>query len=275
MHKLKEYLRHLVAFFQKKALKIEKRLRFVFSAVFLTIMMLISTFFPFDYSIFFIALFIILAFILTYFSLLEGVEKIELFTLFFMPIILTVSFYLVYFLFPIRWITRLPFVLIYGISIYAVLLCSNIFNVGVEKSLQLYRAAFSINYFYQMVVIFFLLNTLFSFKLNFFLNALAIAIIAFLFGIQLVWTVKLNLYLDRNIKFLGLFIAIVLSEIAIIGSFVPLKASVFALLLTSSYYSLAGLVYNFVDQRLFKETVREFVVVWLIVLAITLLSISW
>lgn len=275
MHKFKVKLQELGTALQKEMLKVEKRLRVVLSAALLTGIMLFSTFFPFDYSIFFLTLFVVVGFILTYFSLLEGVEKIEFFTLFFMPIILTVSFYLIYFLFPIRWITRIPFIFIYGISIYAILLCSNIFNVGVEKSLQLYRAAFSINYFYQVVVIFFLLNTIFSFKLNFLFNALFICLISFFFAVQLIWSVKLNLYFESNIRIFSLSIAIVLAEIAMIGSFTPLKSTVFALLLTSTYYSLAGLVYNYIDQRLFKETVREFVTVWIIVLSITILSISW
>jgi len=67
-----------------------------------------------------------------------------------MPIVLSIAFYMFYFLFPVRWITRIPFIALYAIAIYATLLCSNIFSIGVEKSLQLYRAAFSINFLFQM-----------------------------------------------------------------------------------------------------------------------------
>ena len=66
--------------------------------------------------------------------------------LFLLPILLSVAMYLFYFLFPVRWLTRIPFVLVYGISMYAVLLSSNIFNVGVEKNLQLFLA-FSLSHF--------------------------------------------------------------------------------------------------------------------------------
>src|SRR3989338_7445174 len=262
-------------FLQKKALKIEKRFRFVISALVMGSLMLLSTFFLFDKALIFLAVFLVFGYLFTYFSILEGVEGIEWFTLFLMPIILTVSFYFFYFLFPVRWLTRLPFMFLFGISFYAVLLCSNIFNVGVEKSLQLYRAAFSINFFYQAVVFFLFNNALFSFKLNFIINALAVFIIAVLLAFQLIWSVKLDLVIDKKTIAYAFLIGLLLSELALIGSFVPLKSTILALFLASSYYSLSGLIYSHLDQRLFKETVREFVSVWLIVLGLTILSISW
>ena len=142
-----KFLRHL---FEKKASRIDKRLRLVISVLILGLVMLISTFFNFDNAIFFLPVFIITTYFLSYFSLLEGIKKIGWFGLFLMPELITLFFYLFYFLFPGRWLTRLPFIFIYEISIYATLLCANIFNVGVEKNLQLYRAAFSINFFYAI-----------------------------------------------------------------------------------------------------------------------------
>ncbi|OGK13076.1 hypothetical protein A3B40_01060 [Candidatus Roizmanbacteria bacterium RIFCSPLOWO2_01_FULL_37_16] len=262
-------------FLQNKALQIEKRFRFVISALLLSLLMLISTFFLFEKSGIFIIIFFLSCFILTYFSLLEGIENIEWFTHFFMPVVLTISFYLFYFLFPVRWLTRLPFIFLYAVSIYAVLLCSNIFNVGVEKSLQLYRAAFSINFFYQTVVSFLIYNTLFSFKLNFIFNFIVIMIITFLLSLQLIWTVKLDLPLNKNTLLFSLLTALILAQLALLGSFVPLKSTILSLFLTSSYYCLSGLIYNFLDERLFKETIREYVFVWITVLLITILSISW
>ena len=268
MRKFKEYL-------QNKALGIEKRFRFVISTVILGSIMLLSTFFLFDKALIFILIFFVTSYLLSYFSLLEGIEGIELFTLFLMPILLTISFYLVYFLFPVRWLTRLPFMALYVVSFYAVLLCSNIFNVGVEKSLQLYRAAFSINFFYQAVVTFLFYNSLFSFKLYFIFNALVVFLISYLLSFQLLWSVKLELKYDKRIILQSILIAMLMAELALLGSFVPIKSTILALFLASSYYSLSGLIYNYIDQRLFKETVREYVSVWLIVLFITVLSLGW
>jgi len=66
----------------KKIAKIDKRYRFGISAVILTSLMAFSTSFYFNKAFIFIPLFIIVAYLLTYFSILEDIEKIEWFSLF-------------------------------------------------------------------------------------------------------------------------------------------------------------------------------------------------
>lgn len=257
------------------SLKIEKRVRFVISALILSLLLLISTFFFFDKAIFFIPLFILVTYFLTYFSVLEGIDKSEWIMLFLIPVIFSVAFYLFYFLFPVRWLTRLPFIVIYAVAIYAILLTSNIFNVGVEKSLQLYRAAFSINYFFQTIIIFLIANILFSARENFMINALLIGASVFPISFQLYWTIKLNLELERDLFLYAFLTAFVLAQIVLVLSFVPFKPSIMALVVTASYYSISGLVTAFIDTRLFKQTVREYLILLGIVVAIALLTINW
>lgn len=265
----------LLKFFQKKFLKIEKRLRFIISALSLSFLMLFSTFFFFDKVWFFIPFFAAVAYFFTYFALLEEIKGLEWLMLFLMPILLTVSFYLFYFLFPGRWLTRLPFILIYTISIYAILLTSNIFNVGVEKSLSLYRAAFSVNFFYQAVIAFLFFNLLASFKERFLINAVISGGVGFILSLQLFWSVRLKESLEKEIVSYAFLVAVAMSEVALAASFVPLKTTIFALFLTGTYYSLAGLIYNYIDQRLFSQTIREYGLVLGFVFLIVLLSISW
>jgi hypothetical protein len=254
---------------------IEKRIRFVFSALALSVLMLIATFFFFDKAIFFVPLFILVTYFLTFFSVLQGVEKAEWLTLFLMPVIFTIAFYLFFLLFPVRWLTRVPFIMIYAFSLYAILLTSNIFNVGVEKSLQLYRAAFSVNYFYQTLVVFLVSNVVFSFRLNPLVNGGIMFVIIFLLGLQLLWSVNLKTSIDRQIVHYSLLISFLLVQITIVLSFLPLKLSVIALFITAAYYSLCGLLYHYIEQKLFTQTVREYIVVLGFVLAILILSIQW
>lgn len=261
--------------FEKKAIKIEKRLRLAISVISLSFLVLFSTFFYFDKALIFIIILFLASFVLSYFSLLEEIEKMDWFGLFFMPIVLTVFFYLFYFLFPSRWLTRLPFILIYAISIYAVLLCSNIFNVGVEKSLQLYRAGFSINFFYLTFVSFIIFNILFSFKAVFLINVLVIGVAVFFLSLHLYWTIRLKRHLESQVINSALFTAIVLTETTVLISFIPLRSTIASLFLTTTFYSLGGVIYSHIDEKLFKETIREYVFVWIFVLAVALLSISW
>ena len=238
-------------------------------------LMLFSTFFFFDLAWIFIPFFILLSYITTYFAIAEGVDEVEWLMLFAMPIAFTISSYLFYYLFPVRWLTRIPFISIYGVSMYAILLTSNIFNVGVERNLQLYRAAFSVNYFYQTMIAFLSFNTLASFKESFVVNGIVAAGITYVLALQFLWSIKLDLRLDKQIAVYAFLIALVLGQGAVIFSFMPYVPSVFALVLTAAYYSLAGLVYSHLDLRLFRETVREYVAVLAIVFVIGILSLSW
>lgn len=265
----------MASFFFKKILKIEKRIRFVISAILLTACLFLSTLYFFDKAIIFIPILIVVCYGLTYFAVLEGIEKIEWLTLFLIPILLTVAFYLFYFLFPARWLTRLPFLIVYAVSIYGVLLCSNIFNVGVEKNLQLYRAAFSINFFYHTFIAFLVFNLILALRQNFLINAILVGGMSFILSLHLFWVIKLNQHLEKENLIYALFVALILAQLTIVLSFIPLNNSIFGLVLTASYYSSSGLTYSFLDQRLFKETIREYLIVLGFVFLIALLSINW
>ena len=73
--------KELRQFFEKKAMRIDKRLRLVISVLSLGLLMLFSTFYNFDKALFFIPVFIISSYFLSYFSFLEGIKKISWFKL--------------------------------------------------------------------------------------------------------------------------------------------------------------------------------------------------
>lgn len=260
-------------FIFKQFLKTEKKVRMIISTLILTGLVLISTLFFFDQVYYFIPLFILIGYFLTFFSLLIDIEKIEWLMLFFMPVIFTIAWYLFFFLFPVRWLTRLPFIVLYMISIYALLRVSNIFNVGVEKNLQLYRAAFSVNYFFQTVTVFFLSNFILSQKLNPLSNGLLTLVIIFLFAANIFWSIRLKLSLDKEIIGYSLLIGLIIGQVATVLSFLPFETSVFALLITAFYYSLIGLTYSYIDERFFKETIREYLIVLIVVFLISALTL--
>lgn len=254
---------------------IEKRIRFVISTIGLTLVLLISTFFFFDKSSLFIPLLVLASYGATFFSLYEGIEKIEWYMLFLLPVLLSVAMYLFYFLFPVRWLTRIPFILIYSISMYAVLLSSNIFNVGVEKNLQLYRAGFSVNYFIQTMVFFLLGNVLASFHWGFLANAMIFGLLSFGMSLQLYWSIRLDMHLRKEVLNHAWLTALLVGEGSLLLSFFPLQESIFALVVAVLYYCIAGLTHLHLDERLFKHSVREYATILIVILAILFLSISW
>lgn len=278
---MKKLIRKITRFlrfplFNKLAGKIQKRIRFVISSTLLTTLLLISTFFSFEFVWLFLPIFVLLAYFFTYFSLLEDIEKVEWSTLFIMPVFFTIVCYSFYFLFPVRWLTRVPYLFIYAVSMYALFLTSNIFNVGVEKSLRLYKAAFSINYLFQTFLIFLSSNIIFSLREYFIVNGIGVGVVSFLLAAQLFWTIKLDLSLSSEVRNHALFVGLLMAEAALILSFLPLRGSVQSLILASTYYSLGGLTSAHLDNRLFKSTIREYVIVLVVVWLIASVTlIGW
>lgn len=260
---------------KRKLLKIEKRLRFVISTAIITVLFLFSTLFFFDKAFIFIPLLAFSTYLLVYFSLLEDIEKIEWLMLFLMPIFFVISTYLFYFLYPGRWLTRMPMAIFFAISFYALLLCSNIFNVGVEKSLQLYRPAFSVSVFYQLITLFFIFQVVMSFHFNFIVNGLLIGGIGLIMAIYFFWSINPKLYLDQEvIKYSG-FVSLLLTELAVLFSFIPINPSIFSLFHVACYYVATGLVHAYLNRSLYKETIREYLIVFFIIFLIVLLTIKW
>ncbi len=255
--------------------RVSKRQRFVISTLILTLFIFVSSFLTFNqikYFVFFVAGTV---YFLTFFSILEGVEKIEWLTLFILPVYFTVAFVLFYFLLPVRWLTRLPFIIIFGISIYAILLSSNIFNVGVEKSLQLFRAAFSVNFLFLTLTLFLIFNLVWSFQLNYFINFVLIFLLTFPINLQFLWSINPKTILEPLIIKYSFLITLIIAEIGLVFSFVPIKSTLLAIFLTACFYSLIGLFQAYIEERLFRERIREYIFVFIFVFIITILSISW
>ena len=170
----------------------------------------------------------------------------------------------------------MPYLFIYSVSMYALFLTSNIFNVGVEKSLRLYKAAFSVNYLFQTFLIFLASNIIFSLREYFIVNAIGVGIVSFALAAQLFWTIKLDLALSTEVRNHAMFVGLLMGETALVLSFMPLQGSVLALILASTYYSVGGLTSAHLDNRLFRSTIREYLVVLIFVWIVAGLTlIGW
>ncbi|NCO88644.1 hypothetical protein AUK04_01445 [Candidatus Roizmanbacteria bacterium CG2_30_33_16] len=267
----KKYLNLLT----NKVKKFDKRIRVVVGTLFMSGIMLIATFYFFDKAWIFIPIFLLVTYVVTWLTISEGIRKVEWIMLFVIPLFFTISLYFFYFLFPVRWLTRFPFIILYGVSLYAILLTVNIFNVGVKTNLQLYRAAFSVNYFFQVLLFFLIINVILSLQLNFLINGISLLLLTAVMLLHLLWTVKLDLIIEKEIFYYCLIIGIIMAELAVWLSFIPMRAAISALLLSASYYSLAGLVYSYFNKRFFKEIIREYIFVIGFVILISFLSLRW
>ncbi len=255
---------------------IPKRIRIVVCTTIMTLTVLLSTFFPFGETWWiFLLVLTLVSYVTTYIAIFEGIDGVEWYMLFIVPIILTIALYLFYSLLPVRWLTRLPFLLLYGLSYYGILLTSNIFNIGVEKSIQLYRAAFSVNFLMQVLIVFLIMQVTLTFKQNFTINGVVMLLSSLLLSIQLFWTVSPTDEFNRSILIYSNTTAIILLQLAVLLSFIPFKTNVAALILTAGYYSIAGIIYHRLGNTLFKNVVREYSFVIAFVFLIAILTLRW
>lgn len=255
--------------------KIDKRKRFLVATIVLTFQMLVFTFLGFETAMVGLPIALIVVYIASFFAILEGIDRGEYIMLFLVPIYFTLAFIMFYFFLPQRWLTRLPVLMIYGVSMYAILLSQNIFNVGVVKSLQLFRAAYSVNYLFLTIIMFLTSSLLFSFRLTFIENALGVFFLSVPLALHLLWSVEPKLIIEKKIIQLSFVIGIIIAEVTIVGSFMPLNSAIFALLTTGVYYSLCGLFAADFSGRLFRDRVREYVFVMIFIGIITFLSLGW
>lgn len=255
--------------------RIEKRQRLIIATFLLTLLFTGATFFSFEWTYVFVPVIALAVYFLTYFAILEGITKHERLMLFIHPIYFSVVFYLFYFFVPQRWLTRLPFITIYFITMYAITLSQNIFNVGVSKSLQLFRAAFSVNYLIVTMCSFLAYSLIISLRLNAIFNMLLVFCASFPLVFQLIWSVEPTETVEKEILTYSVLMSFLLSQMGTLLSFVPINQSIFALVLTSLLYSLTGLFSTYLQNALYKEKVREYVLVFGFALTVLVLTMKW
>lgn len=255
--------------------RVEKRRRFLIASGFLTLLVFISSLIPFELLWIYVILLIPSVYFFTFFSILDGIDGVEWFFLFIIPVLFTFASVMFYVLIPVRWLSRLSFISLYGISIYAILLGQNIFNVGVEKNLQLYRAAFSVNFLFTTIISYLLANYMLSFRFDPFINAVFLFIIVFPLALHIFWSINPKVYIRKRFIAYALYVAFWVAEIIYVFSFIPIRTQLRSLLSSSSYYAFVGLVHLFIERKIITNRVREYVMVIVFVSVLVLLSARW
>jgi hypothetical protein len=162
---------------------------------------------------------------------------------------------------------------------YAMFLVENVFLVAIGfRTPPLYRAAYTVGLILLLLTSFFLLNSLFSFKLIYWLNMLLVFIVSMVIFLYVFFSVTIELPDDgknKNVWYYVLVPSLLMSEIALVLSFWPVgifKGSIYLVMLV---YILSSLMHAELRERLFKRTWLVFVWVGMAtVLGIILTGIS-
>src|SRR3989338_5690875 len=112
--------------------------------------------------------------LLSTFALWGELAGVKYFLLLLLPVYFVAGASLFYFLLPVRWLTKVPYAFFFGISVYLLMLTSNIYNVAAIRTIALLRAAHAVGLLFSIVATFFLTNVLFSLHLPFYLIILGV-----------------------------------------------------------------------------------------------------
>lgn len=217
----------------------------------------------------------LLTYLLSAWSLSEGLTGIEWFTVLALPVLFTAGVGLFYFLLPVRWLTRLPVALVYGVGMYVLLLTENIFSVATIRTIQLLRAAHAVGFLLTLVTAFFLYDTILSFRLDPWLNFLFVGLVSLPLLICGLWSINLEEKISRKTWLYSLSLSLILAEVALAFSFWPVTVATGSLYLVTTMYIILGLSQLEFSQKLFPRSVYEYLGVGIVVLLIMLFTTHW
>ncbi|MBI2593310.1 hypothetical protein HYW44_01545 [Candidatus Daviesbacteria bacterium] len=199
-----------------------------------------------------------LSYILILVSLWKGMTKTKAVLLLILPTFYIVAFPGFYFLFKyVRWLTRLPAALFFGVSLYWLILSQNILNVAADRAIPLYRAASTANFVYTIFSFILIVSIVFSLNLDFYFNGLSVALISFPLSLQSLWSIKMD-KMDSQIVIYSFVISLILGESAVALSFWPQSSLVTALYVNSIYYIFLGILSEYLRDRLKKRVIIEY-----------------
>lgn len=258
-----------------RKLTITKRQQFVITTLLLTLGMILTQLVSVEYRYPMVFLISIFTFFLTAFALREDLAGIEWMTLISLPTLFTAAVALFYFLLPTRWLTRIPVAFIYALGIYALLLTENIYNVAAIRTIALIRAAHSIGFLLSLVTFFLLVQSVINLMTFLPLTILIVFVISLVLCLQLLWATSLERRIPQTVKAIAFSISIIISELLYISLLLPINPTYRILFLTVCFYGMSGIGLQYLQDRLYKKTLQEFLIVVAIVGIIFVSGISW
>ncbi|MDO8503408.1 MAG: hypothetical protein Q7S60_01830 [bacterium] len=252
-----------------------KRQKFVLSSGVLALGFFLVQFVDYSFRYPFITGLTLMSIALSLWSLWGGVGKDATSLTLVLPALFTAGVGLFYFLLPGTLVAGIPVLILYAIGIYALLLTSNIYAVAAARTIALLRAAHAVGFLLTLVTAFLLFDTIFSLRWDFWANGLLLGTISFPLFLQGFWSIELERLPSREVLLLSASFAVIVAEVATILSFWPITVVVASLASTTVVYVGLGLGQAKLQQRLFARTVKEYLLVGVIVFTTMFLTARW
>lgn len=254
---------------------LNKRQKIIIASVILTFGLLSTQLVDFNLRFKFLAGLTMLAYLVSLWALWEGISFLKAVILLILPTLFTLGLASFYFLLPVRWLTRLPVALVFGLSFYSLLLSQNVFNVASIRTIPLYRAASTTAFLFTLITAFFLFNVIHAFHLLFIWNFLLVFFVSFLMVLQILWSIEMKEKLDISIITQSFILSLSLGELSLVLSFWPMATTMWSLTLASVMYVLVGLSTHVLRDRLTRRVVWEYLIIGALIFMVAFFTTSW
>lgn len=251
-----------------------KRHRFVLSVIVLSLGLFFSEHLLGKTGIFVAIALSVLTNVLLLWSNYRDIKENFTLHVFILPFFFSLACGLFYFLVPARFLTRLIMTTSYGFGLYSLFLSQNIFTIASARTIALVSSARTVSFVMLILSYFFLSTTVFSLHTNVLLTALLVVPYSFFLVLHALWIVTLEKSLRQHLLWSAV-LTLCLFEVALLLGFWPSTATVIALFLTGFFYTLIGLTQVWLERRLFRGVLWEYIWVAVIVLCILLFFTSW
>lgn len=270
-----------------------KRTRFILVSAVVAVCLWISTTAPVDYRFGLYLAVSALAYVLSVWVLFDDLKGIEWLTLMVLPVMFTLGSGLFANFLPTAiprmfgrafqletsmltaGIFKMVYFLLYAMAMYGILLIENIYSVASIRTIQLFRAARSVNFILTLVASLFFYTVALSLKMPFWWIAPMVFLVSLILSFPSFWSVDLKGDILRDAGRYSLVVSWVIATAAISLSFWPVKPFMGGLMLTSLLYSLLGILEQRLSSRVYLESLLEYGVTVIIILIIGFLTTSW
>lgn len=252
-----------------------KRKKFIITSLVLSLGFIGIGFLDNQFRFFAIGGLTLLTLALFFWSLYEGLGKNMTLLTLVLPTFFTAGVGIFWFLLPANVFARLPVIFFYGLGIYVLCLTSNIYTVATIRTIALLRAARGVGFVLTLVTSFLIYDAILSLRVPVYVTGLASAATSFPLFMQGLWTIPLETLFSKEVLNLSLVFSLIIGEMAVSLFFWPVTVVVGSLFLTVAVYMLLGLGQAKFEGRLFSQTVREYLVVGILVFIGMFFATRW
>lgn len=270
-----------------------KRTRFIVVGIVLAVLLWIVTMMPVDYR-FGLSLGVsAVSYVLTVWVLFDDLKGIEWLTLMVLPVMFTLGCGLFSNFLPtavprmfgqafqietaqiLAAIVKILYFICFAVGMYGILLIENIFSVASIRTIQLFRAARSVNFILTLITSLFFYTVVLSLKLPFWWVMPGVFVVSLVLSFPSFWSVDLKNNVVTEVGRYSLATSWVITFVAFALCFWPVKAFMGGLIMTSCLYALLGVLEQRLSARVYLESLVEYGLTILIILTIGFLTTSW